>query len=483
MAIIDPEKLLEHLCAEPRETEWLEFKVNNFSAEDCGKYISGLANAAILKDEPHAYLVFGVENNNHHIVGTDIRLKSEKIGGEPLENWLARLLDPKLTLSFLEVETVEGHVEIIVIEPAYERPVRFKNDRYIRIDSVLKNLKEFPERERALWQITSRFAFEQGVAADHLNEKAILSQFYCDQFFKLLGLHNLSQQAIIDHLLMEEMIIDDKQGGFDVTNLFALLCAKDLREFPSVAGKAPRVIHYEGKSKIKAIGDETGQRGYAIAFPMMLRHIMSKVPHKEEIRHGVRENVYSYPELAIREFVANALIHQDLTSQQGRPLIEIYSDRLEITNPGVPLVPTDRFIDAPAKSRNEKLAGIMRRLGYCEERGSGIDRALDAIEMQALPPPLFRVVEGSTIVTMQREKTFANMSKDDRLRASYQHACLRFVSGDPMNNGSLRTRFGLSKAQYPQVSMVIRDAIDAALIKPMDEDQANRNARYIPAWA
>lgn len=210
---------------------------------------------------------------------------------------------------------------------------------------------------------------------------------------------------------------------------------------------------------------------------------MEKIPHKEEIRHGSRVTRYSIPEIAIREILANALIHQDLTARGEGPRVEIFSDRVKITSHGRPLVPPDRLIDAPARSRNESLAGLMKKLGFCEERGSGIDRAIDAIEDEALPPPLFQVVEDSFVVTLFGDRPFSAMTKEERLRACYLHASLKFESGSRMSNGSLRARFGLTDRQYPQVSIVIRDAIEANLIRPQDEDQAKRNARYVPFWA
>jgi predicted HTH transcriptional regulator len=110
-------------------------------------------------------------------------------------------------------------------------------------------------------------------------------------------------------------------------------------------------------------------------------------------------------------------------------LIEIYKDRLRISNPGKPLISPDRFIDAPPKSRNEKLAAITKRLGYCEERGSGIDRAIEEIEKQTLRAPLFQEVELSTVVTVYQDSEFKDMSKEERIRACYQHSCLRFERG------------------------------------------------------
>lgn len=111
---------------------------------------------------------------------------------------------------------------------------------------------------------------------------------------------------------------------------------------------------------------------------------MTRMPHEEVMVNDVRHDKYPIPEIAARELIANALMHQDFT-QPGAPVIEVFKDKVQITNPGIPLIDTMRFIDAPSKSRNEKLSGMLRRIGLCEQRGSGIDRALEAIEREALP--------------------------------------------------------------------------------------------------
>ena len=81
-------------------------------------------------------------------------------------------------------------------------------------------------------------------------------------------------------------------------------------------------------------------------------------------------------ELAIRELVANALLHQDFAVTDTGPMVEIFEDRLGITNPGLPLVEVDRFLDSPPRSRNEGIATLMMRVNICEGRGRGIDKVV-----------------------------------------------------------------------------------------------------------
>jgi len=484
MSVDDPLALLRNLCSQPHEQEWLEFKVSYFDHMEIGRYVSALANAAMLSNETHGYLVFGVENETHNIVGTEVRLKSKKVGNEPFEHWLARALDPRLQLEFIECNDGGRYISIIKIDPAYQRPVSFKQVQYIRVGSVTKPLHEHWERARTLWAATSRLSFEQGIARGHVAGETIQSDFACRELFGLLDRPVRSRGEIIDGLLTEQLIVDNRQGRFDVTNLFALLAANNLDSFPLLRDKAPRVVIYDGTSRLVGKGiDVTGRLGYAAAFQKLLKFVMGHVPKREVMDMGVRETQYVYPEIAVRELLANALIHQDFSISGSGPTIEVFDDRMQITNLGKPIVSIDRFIDTPSRSRNQRLARMMRDLKLCEERGSGIDRALGAIEALSLPPPLFAIVEESTTATLFAEKTFAAMQKNDRLRACYQHACLRHQANDPMSNGSLRMRLGLHTSQSSQVSRLIAEALEAGLIATLEDEQPNRLARYVPWWA
>src|SRR6185312_6986257 len=196
MAIVDPRKLLDTLRKLPRENEWLEFKRSDFEPERIAKYISGLANSAMLQDEAHGYLVFGVENDTHEVVGTTVRIKDEKIGAEPFEGWIARKLDPRLTLTFVPFDYDNKHVEIVVIEPAYQRPVRVDGEAYIRIEQQLRRLRDYPERERAIWLIASRFVFERGIASVHRSQPDILREFDVRRLLEMLGKPTKSDAAM-----------------------------------------------------------------------------------------------------------------------------------------------------------------------------------------------------------------------------------------------------------------------------------------------
>ncbi len=180
--------------------------------------------------------------------------------------------------------------------------------------------------------------------------------------------------------------------------------------------------------------------------------------------------------------MANALIHQDFTVSGAGPVIEIFSDRVEIINSGNSLISTDRLLDE-RRSRNEKLAEAMRELGLCEERGGGLDKTVLELESQHLPAPEFMASETSFRVILFGPRPFGELSKADKIRSCFFHCVIRWLQRDYMSNSSLRERFSLEDKDYQAVSAVISEAIKAGRIAPADPTQGRRNARYVPYWA
>lgn len=481
---IDVERLVETLIALPQETEWLEFKQNRFEPDEFGEYISALSNAAILAERRCAYLIFGIEDGTHAVVGTTVDIHRERVGNEPFINWIPRFLDPRVTFR-IEVGQCRGQrIVVVEIDPAFLQPVRFRRIAYIRNGPHKRPLSEFPEKERSLWRATDRQTIEGTAAIRNLAPADVLASLDTDSLFTLLAEPRpATAVAVLDRLGRHQLIASDLQGGYDITTLGMLAFGRDLATVAPVSRKTLRIVRYRGTDKLETIDETTQTTGYAAGFQDALRALLEAVPSREQIIGGVRRRIPAIPELALREGLANALIHQDFTVAGAGPLIEVYTDRVEFTNPGRPLIEMDRLLNDPPRSRNEALASLMRRLGICEERGSGIDKMVASIEHDTLPPPLFRATDDATIVTLFAERPFVRMTQEERIRACYLHACLRYASNDPLSNASLRERLGLGEGQHPQASAVIKAAIDAGRIKPLNEDQGKRNARYIPFWA
>lgn len=473
------------LLALPRETEWVEFKQHNDNPEEIGEYISALANSAALFGEPAGYLIWGIDNVSREVVGTPVAPHHGKVGNEDMQNWLAHLLSPRVDFRFHEIIKDEKRVLVLTVQPSSASPVAFKGTEWIRIGSCKKKLKDHPGREKELWIALNRLCFEKGFAAVGLTGEQVLGVLDCTKFFDLL--HQsfpAERRSILERLAEDRLVISRGADHFDVTNLGALLFAKRLTDFEGFRRKALRVIKYKGQDRSKTDLEKVSNVGYAAGFEEIISYINDLAPRNEVLGQALRRDVRMYPELAIRELVANALIHQDFSVSGTGPMVEVFEDRMEISNPGTPLIDPLRFIDHSPRSRNEVLADLLRRLGICEERGSGFDKVISAIEAFQLPPPDIRIDTTHTRLLLFAHKDLQRMDKKDRIRACYQHCCLLYVSNKVMTNTTLRERFKISEQDYPMASRIIRETMVSKLVKPADpEGKSRKHAKYVPIWA
>jgi predicted HTH transcriptional regulator len=476
--------LVNELRKLPKETEWVEFKHNRAKEEEIGEYLSALANSAALLGKANAYLVWGVDDASHDIVGTVFKPSALKVGNEELESWLLRFLAPKINFRFHELKIDNKPVVLLEIGAAFRHPVQFKHQEFVRVGSYKKKLKNYPEKERELWRVFDQIPFERGMAAEHVSSEDVLRLLDYPAYFDLLELPLPDgRTAILDALAKDELIQVCEAGDWNITNLGGILFAKRLEDFLGLRRKAIRVVQYKGRGRVETTREQVGGKGYASGFEGLIEFIMALVPTNEMIEQALRRTVPMFPELAIRELVANALIHQDLFVTGAGPMVEIFDDRMEITNPGEPLVDTLRFVDTPPKSRNEVLASLMRRFRICEERGSGIDKVVAQVEFYQLPAPYFEVPEAFTRVVLFAHRPLNQMDKSDRVRACYLHACLKWVMRDYLTNASLRERFGVEERNKAAVSRYIREAVEDGAIKPFDDSAPRKLMKYIPFWA
>lgn len=476
--------LVRELAKLPHETEWVEFKVNQADPQEIGEYVSALSNAAAMLGKKSGYIVWGVHDGSHELVGTSFDPRTAKVGNENLENWLLRLLNPKIQFRFIDAPVDGKRFVVLEVEAAFRHPVRFQGRDFIRVGSYKKPLKEYPEKERELWRVLDATPFEDGVARERVDAAGVLELLDYPSYFELLTLPLPSNtDAIIEALGRDDLIRPSEAGGWDITNLGAVLLARRLEEFQGLRRKAVRVIQYRGNSRVETIKEQLGVRGYASGFAGLLEYINGILPSNEVIGQALRRVVPMFPDLALREVVANALIHQDFFVTGAGPMVELFEDRIEVSNPGRPLIDTDRFLDHAPRSRNEKLASLMRRMGVCEERGSGVDKVVAQLEVFQLPAPIFEASEDATRVVLLGHRPLARMAREDRIRACYLHACLKFVNREYVTNTSIRERFGIEARNIANASRLLREAVAAGAIVAYDEGAGPKYMKYVPWWA
>jgi predicted HTH transcriptional regulator len=477
------QSLLAELISFPQETEWVEFKHNAIQPEELGEYISALANSAALLGKAHAYLVFGVHDADHQIIGTTFNPATARHKQQELESWLLQKMEPKIDFTLHAFTTDDFPVVILEIQAASHVPVKFEAKEYIRIGSYKKPLGKFPEKERALWRSFDRKPWEEQIAVKNCSADDVLTLLDYHAYFTLVGLPLPEGRSGILSSLAADEVIQKRSGGWDITNVGAILFARDLKNFKKLQRKAVRLVLYKGSDRLQTIRELNSTIGYAVGFEGLIDYINTLLPSNEEIGKAFRREVAMYPELAIRELVANAIIHQDFTITGAGPMIEIFEDRMEITNPGAPLIDVDRFLDSPPRSRNEALASLMRRMNICEERGSGIDKVVVQTELFQLPAPDFEIFHDDTRATLFAYREFKEMDMREKIQAAYLHSVLCYLNKKLMSNATLRERFGIDAKNSAIISRVIKQAVEAKRIKLYDESAGSKAKRYVPWWA
>ena len=471
--------LLRSLSPLPHERNEVDWKIGlSEDTEKIAHHFSAFSNQT-----EGGFIVFGVDNEGAPI-GINQGNSAEiikKVGNIARQN-----LDPPIIIDHQIQEVGGKNLLFIHIPESQEKPVHVRGhsiyESYIRSAGQTRKMTR-DEVARCVAQ-SANLRFEEGTAARGLDPDAVLKVLDYGSYFDLAE-KNLpeNKNAILDVLGAEGLLVRRKDR-LDITNLGAVLFAKNFSDFPAVSRKAVRIILYEGKNRIKTIKEIEVKKGYASGFESLIKEIDDLLPTNEVIKQALRKQVKMYPQLAIRELVANALIHQDFYVTGSGPLVEIFTDRIEITNSGIPLIDTRRFIDYPPSSRNETLAALMRRLKICEERGSGIDKVIFEVEFFQLPAPDFIVTEDHLKVVLYAHRRLADMDRNDRIRACYQHCCLKQVSGEKMSNQSLRKRFNIPDKNYPMTWRIISETIKAKLIKPADPDSKSKKfSYYVPFWA
>lgn len=477
-------RMVQEILARGAEDEWFECKQGNTNPDEIGENLSAVANGAALNGRPCGLVLWGIEDASHKAVGTSFDPSTAKKGNEALHAWLERMCMPRTTIRFHNLEINDVRVVVLQVPPPPDRPLGFAGTEYVRVGPTTRKLRDFPDRERRLWTRGLATTFELQPALT-VEREALDDLLDLAAYAELYNIDALADgPKVFDVLRNDGLIADAPENGMVVTNLGACVIAKDIRRFPTIMRKTSRVVCYNGDSRSSSIRiQRDAERGYAVGFSGLLQFVLTQTQLAEEIVAGRRVTERRFPEIALREAIANSMIHQDFLSDGGGPLIEIFADRIEITNHGVPLVTPDRFLDSPSRSRNALLTDLMRRLKFCEELGTGVDKIVQAIELEKAPAPDFREVSGAVRVTLFAPRKFAEMDRESRLRGCYQHSSLRWESGRrAITNSSLRERFGVEKGQYTVVSKVLSDAVGCNLIKPR-ETAAKKRASYIPFWA
>lgn len=470
--------LNDSLIPLPHELNNLDWKVDVSSkGTRLAQHISAFANYT-----HGAFFVFGINTEGENI-GINIENATKAI--QKITNTARDAIEPKVCVEHSIIEYKGKNILIIYIPETYPKPVQLKGkgmeESYMRTGGQTRKMSR---EEIAKCILSSSYPkYEKEHASPAMPFEEILNLLDYKGFFNLLGQPIPTNNEKIIEELNKHKLVEIAGKKANVTNLGAITIAHDMGHFDKHARRGIRLIFYKGTNRREGERETLGRKGYAIGFKKLIDYLLQRLPTNEVIKDALRKDVPLYPELTLREIIANAIIHQDFFVDAVNPKIEVFSDRIEISNPGNSIVPIDRIIDTE-EPRNELLARTMHKLGICEDRGGGVDKALNAIEEYGLPPVKFEQSDSVFKVTIYAPKNYKDMTPEERIRASYQHCVLKFVDNAKMTNATLRERLKISQKNYPMVSRIIKDSIDAHKIKIGNtEATSTKFVYYIPIWA
>ena len=425
-------------------------------------------------------LVFGIHNDGScfDLSREEVEKTVQTLGNIALNNLIYPIQIEHAVIAY------EGHSLLFIYVPEQtEKPVYLRGrdvfTSYHR--SAGQTVKMSNNQVKAMIAASQGITFEKQVALGELTSDEVLKLLNYRSLYQILDKNIPSSTDSIISRLNDFHLCEKENGKWHITNMGAILFANKLNDFPNMSGREVIVRKYAGTNNRHQEFEQHGAFGYAVGFEGLVDFIMNST--SKEFIDVQRKAVPIYPRVAIREFVANALVHQDF-GITGMPVtIEIYTNRLAITNAGAPLNDINRLIDLPPQSRNEQLAQMMFQLGICERRGSGIDRAIEAVEKMFLPAVKFTKSEQHTRVFLYPQKSLKDMTKQEKISACYQHACLMYEDGISINNQSVRERFELNKNDSSIASRILSDTMEAGFIKPADAETTSRKfMAYIPYY-
>ncbi len=472
-------KSLIPLPQELNELDWKEEISPNH--DKLAKHLSAFSNYML-----GGFLVFGVKDQ-----GEVVGIKQEEVKNitDTLGNISRVWLEPQVSLEYFTFEYSGQSLLGVYIQEAVQKPV------YIKKRGLEASFIRAGGQSRSMSQNEIRAAILSSRVQRYEELPAILPNDKQDNWKDLFDFKEIikrtprlatsGEEALYEYLFQCKLLLKTR-GEYRPTNLCVLMCAKDFASLPGYEKFGIRITEYSGADKISSRRDFFLNTGYSLSLDEVVERIVSILPHNEIIERATRINDPVIPEIAIRELVANAIVHRDYSQNSSFITINIFSDRIEITNPGglLPDISVDRLIDHPSKTRNEVLADLMRKLRFVEEEGTGYDKVVTAIEFKGLPPVKWRQERDYFCAILYMPKQYNDMDRAERIEAVFQHACLNFVENKKTTNHSIRKRFKFDNEESTKVTRLIKECIKENRVRCANkEDTIKKNWHYVPYWA
>lgn len=426
----DYHKILTELVEHETEREWFDFKENWYEPYSIGEYISALSNAAVMHGKDFAYLVWGVEDKTHKIVGTNFNFRSNH-KNEPLEHFLARQISPDNNFSFHELEIENKRVVILEIPASKNTPTSFNKNRYLRIGSSKVNLSKYPEKEIKLFELLQNN--KQTIDIEKAENQ--------DLSFEKLFVYYASKGIFLrEDTFKKNLCLLTNKNEY---NLLAQLLSDN-------SNISVRVSIFSGSTKTAPLYSvkEFGNTCILITLDKIIEYIdvINIIQADETDRIVTRKDIPLVNKDALREAIINAFVHNKWVEKIA-PMLTVYNDRIEILSRGK--LPDNQslqgFYSGESIPVNQKLSDIFLQLHISERSGRGVPIIVDVYGEKA-----FDIRENSILVTIPfnfiDKKKEKNVTLDQRMLNTTRKKILEEIRSNPhITHEQLIIKIGLKK--------------------------------------
>ncbi len=191
-------------------------------------------------------------------------------------------------------------------------------------------------------------------------------------------------------------------------------------------------VLYQSKTKYKILDKKEFDEDIYSNFTNAIIYLQSKLNTEFIIKSGIREEKLELPEEALREALLNSIAHRNYFVSGANIMLEIYSDRVEITNPGgLVKALSKEDLGKRSLSRNNLLFGLMQRMGLVEKVGSGIIRMQNAMKNYALDEPRFDINDNWFTIIFDRPPEWWSMKWAEKKLTKTEIEIITEIKKDP----------------------------------------------------
>ena len=367
---MDLNELINELCSYQYEKEWFEFKENFDNDNELGECISALSNAAAYVGRKYAYMVWGINDKSHEIVGTDFDFDQNANHGEPLKHFLERQLSKNVKIDFEETKYQGKRLVVLTISAAKSMPVDWNGQRFIRVGSSREKIMKYPEREAFLFRV---------LREGYPTIANTPSNYQNLTFNKLFGYYGSKGIILKEETFRKNLGLLTEDGKY---NIQAQLLS-DNSHIPL------RVSIFDGETKASNLFSvrEFGYNCLLYTLDELLRYgdVLNLIQADERNRVVERKDVPLFESKAFNEAIINAVLHNKWI-EGNEPVISVFSNRIEILSRGTlaPSQTMEGFFSGESVPVNEKLSEIFLQLHISEKSGRGVPKIVETYGQQAI---------------------------------------------------------------------------------------------------